>query len=265
MKKSLDAKTHMYSARVVIGDIDEQQGSKLQSELHPSTKFVKCDVSCWEDQVSLFKEAIKFSSSGAIDIVVVNAGIGGVDSVFNTTPEDDEPQKPQLRTLDINLTAALYTIKLGLYYFRRQAVNSDSGRDHCLVLQGSVAGYIDFPGMLEYGASKFGMRSAMRNIRSAEDTNVVRVNMIAPWFIATDILPPGRAELMKANGIEFASLESAAEALMRIVSSRDVSGRAFAIVPKTDAPSGYIDLDVDDFRDCDLMKRYNKLVRNRLG
>lgn len=43
-------------------------------------------------------------------------------------------------------------------------------------------------------------------------------------FIATDILPPGRAELMKANGIEFASLESAAEALMRIVSSRDVSG-----------------------------------------
>lgn len=47
----------------------------------PSAKFVKCDVSKWEDQVELFKTAATFT--GKIDYVVANAGICPQDEIFS--------------------------------------------------------------------------------------------------------------------------------------------------------------------------------------
>lgn len=46
-----------------------------------SVKFVKCDVSKWDDQVRLFTEAATFT--GKVDYVVANAGICPEDQVFS--------------------------------------------------------------------------------------------------------------------------------------------------------------------------------------
>lgn len=47
---------------------------------------MKCDVTKWEDQLEMFREAVKFSPTGIVDIVVANAGLAVLqDSVF--TPE----------------------------------------------------------------------------------------------------------------------------------------------------------------------------------
>lgn len=46
-----------------------------------SAKFVKCDVTKWEDQLLLFAEAASFT--GKIDYVVANAGICLADEVFS--------------------------------------------------------------------------------------------------------------------------------------------------------------------------------------
>jgi NAD(P)-dependent dehydrogenase (short-subunit alcohol dehydrogenase family) len=48
-----------------------------------SVKFVKCNVVSWTEQLAVFKEALAFSPTGRIDIVVANAGISGADPVFH--------------------------------------------------------------------------------------------------------------------------------------------------------------------------------------
>ncbi|KAK5673714.1 hypothetical protein LTS12_029779, partial [Elasticomyces elasticus] len=69
----------------VMGDISAEAGQAVESELE-RTKFVKCDVTKWEDQLEMFREAVKFSPTGNIDIVVANAGLAvPQDSIF--TPE----------------------------------------------------------------------------------------------------------------------------------------------------------------------------------
>lgn len=77
--------------------MDSDRGFKLASSLRrqalsqsqisystlifQSAKFVKCDVSKWDDQVRLFTEAAFFT--GKIDYVVSNAGICPEDQVFS--------------------------------------------------------------------------------------------------------------------------------------------------------------------------------------
>ena len=77
-----------------------EKGNKLASELPgwvanlwiqrtlitdriTSIKFVRCDVTNWDDQVTLFRTAASMTSSGEIDHVVANAGIAVDDEVFS--------------------------------------------------------------------------------------------------------------------------------------------------------------------------------------
>jgi len=101
--------------------------------------------------------------------------------------ELEEPEEPKLDVLNINLIGALYTVKLALHYFRRQnALNKGAPQDALLVLQGSLAGYIDLPGALQYGGSKYGLRAVMRNLRRTEWQHNIRVNYIGPWSVPSE-------------------------------------------------------------------------------
>jgi NADP-dependent 3-hydroxy acid dehydrogenase YdfG len=95
------------------------------------------------------------------------------------TDETDEPQKPNLKLVDINLTAVLYTTKLAMHYFVRQP--EVPGRDRCLILKGSLGSYLDTPGNIVYNVTKWGVRSLMRNLRQSAWEHHMRVNLIAPW------------------------------------------------------------------------------------
>ncbi|KAG6354212.1 hypothetical protein INS49_004816 [Diaporthe citri] len=60
-----------------------------------------CDVTSWDDQASLFEEAIKFSPSGTIDIVVANAGLGALgDPLVQPGDLSGPATKPDLRILE---------------------------------------------------------------------------------------------------------------------------------------------------------------------
>ena len=80
--------------------------------------------------------------------------------------EKEHPEEPRFKTLQINLDAALVTVKLALHYMRRQfAQDPEASKDQLLILQDSVAGYYDIPTALQYNVSKFGMRATMRTLR----------------------------------------------------------------------------------------------------
>ncbi|KIW42312.1 uncharacterized protein PV06_05874 [Exophiala oligosperma] len=235
-------------AFVVIADVAEGDGEKLCKELGSSVRFVKCDVSSWANQVATFKEAAASSPSGRIDIVLANAGIGGPpDTIFSTKVEDAEPEEPKLKILTVNLTGALYTVKLALHYFRRQnASNKGTDLDQVLILQGSLAGFIQLPEAVEYVASKWGLRGTFRTLRVTEFQHNIRVCYIAPSFVHTKIVNDELVQLLEKGNIEWATVEDAAEAVMRIVTDPGVQGRALAIAPRSLAPRGYFDLCDDD-------------------
>ena len=168
-------------AFVTFGDIAEDLAYALVSELgQDKVVFEKCDTRSWQDQAALFKLAISKSPSHSVDIVLANAGISGSDSVFNdqSDPTTGEPVEPDLSILNINLIGYMYTTKLALHYFSRQA--DTPGRDGCLIYTTSLAGYVDHNGAPQYAAAKFGIRGMMRSMRQVLPAQKCRVNLIAP-------------------------------------------------------------------------------------
>lgn len=138
----------------------------------------------------------------------------------------EDPEEPKLDILNVDLIGNMYTIKLALHYLRRQhSLNKDSTQDTCLILQGSLAGYLDLPGALQYAASKYGLRGVMKSLRRTEGYHNVRVNYIAPWFIRTPIMSEVVVNKLSESGIEFATVEDAAAGLLRIVSDPKVHGK----------------------------------------
>lgn len=190
-------------AAVCIGDLDVAGGNKLANEFVDQVKFVECNTTNWDDQVALFQAAASFSPSGKIHYVVANAGIIKQDDVFSysgmdalatrisgchrlsplVTGDDSEPQKPDLKTIDVNLTGTLYTTKLATHYFIKQNGQkpSEMQDDTCLVLVGSGAAFLDCLRIPQYSASKWAMRGIMHALRRTAFYYGSRVNIISPW------------------------------------------------------------------------------------
>jgi len=129
----------------------------------------------------MFKSAFANSPSKSVDIVVANAGISGVDPVFKNEDPETDPQKPDFKILDINLYGVMYTAKLAFHYFQKHPLNDK--HDRCLVVQTSLAAYLDLPGAVQYQVSKYGGRGLMVCTRRMTGLEGVRVNTICPWYV----------------------------------------------------------------------------------
>jgi NAD(P)-dependent dehydrogenase (short-subunit alcohol dehydrogenase family) len=185
-------------------------------------QFVKCDVRNWDDQVAMFKAAIERSPNHSCDIVIANAGVVGNDELFQTDDPSGEPVKPQLRIIDISLYGALYTTKLAMHHFRKQPVNDE--RDRCLILQSSLAGYLDIPGTPQYTTAKAGLRGLKNTLRRTAPLESARVNLVAPWFVKTPILTGPARGMLEKSGVEYATVEGGNDAMIRIVTDKTING-----------------------------------------
>ncbi|KXN90975.1 15-hydroxyprostaglandin dehydrogenase [NAD(+)] [Leucoagaricus sp. SymC.cos] len=177
-----------YGAKVVIGDRDIKGGKKTVQEIEQEggkATFVKCDVLLWDDQVSMFETAI--SKYGSIDIVVPNAGVTETtrfDSVV--LGESGRPVKPNLLTMDINLTAVLYTAHLSLHYLK---LNRKQNELKSFILLGSMASWMPIPGGPLYTASKHAILGLMRSLHLPLELQGIRIGVVTPFFADTAIVP----------------------------------------------------------------------------
>lgn len=144
---------------------------------------MNCDTSNWDDQTRLFQEAESFSPTGKIHFVVANAGIHRKDEVFAYAGDGNEPEKPDLSTINVNLIGTLYTAKLASHYFIKQNGQkpSASQEDTCLIMIGSGAAFLDCPRAPQYCATKWAMRGIMHSLRRTAFYYGSRVNIISPW------------------------------------------------------------------------------------
>ncbi|KAF2093124.1 NAD(P)-binding protein [Rhizodiscina lignyota] len=231
-------------ASIVIGDINVTRAEQLIAEVRKETGndklwFVKCDVRDWQEQVDLFNEALKLSPHKGIDVVVANAGIAGPDPLITPTLDgSDAPKKPNFKIVDINLYGVLYTSYLGLYWLARNPgsksahTSSDpqQKRDRHLLLIGSVASLLPIAGQPLYGASKHAVLGLFRALRSSAFVSGVRVNMLCPYFMETDIVPPA-ARVLLAGGA-MGKIESVVEGATRLVADASILGRALVVGPR---------------------------------
>lgn len=106
-----------------------------------------------------------------------------------------------------------------------------------------------------------------------------RVNLIAPWYIATPLMSAKVVEHLKKDmareGSDFAKVEDCAKAGLRLASDHSVNGmrpfslvglglltnagRSIFICPTTVDPNGYMDLNLDDFSEDSLMFKLQKI------
>ncbi|KAF2652954.1 NAD(P)-binding protein [Lophiostoma macrostomum CBS 122681] len=234
-----------HGASVVIGDINVPKGDALVRDIKKETgntnvHFVHCDVTDWQSQVNLFKEAARLSPHGGIDTVVANAGIAGADALQD--PGDlsvAEPQKPSFKIMDVNCTGVLYTTHLAYYWLPRnpgsQPCSMDSEperdtRDRHLLLLGSIASLAPIVVQPQYGAAKHAVLGLFRSLRASSHMAGVRINLLCPYFIDTPIVTPiARASLA---GGAMGKVEDVVDAATRMVADSRILGRALVIGPK---------------------------------
>ena len=109
---------------------------------------------------------------GGIDILFLNAGVGGFAAVPAVTPAFwDEVH-------NVNLRGAFFACQAALPHMR----------DHgAIVLTGSIGAVLPLPGNIAYAAAKAGMRAMARILGAELLPRRIRVNMVSPGPTDTEI------------------------------------------------------------------------------
>jgi NAD(P)-dependent dehydrogenase (short-subunit alcohol dehydrogenase family) len=114
---------HSLSNNIVVLDRSTPPQTAQNRALVSSHRFLLqiCDITTWKAQRAAFQAAVdKF---GGIDAIYVNAGIAGYKDQFFKDELDPDGQlaEPDRRTVDIDLHAANDTVKLAVYWMRKDA------------------------------------------------------------------------------------------------------------------------------------------------
>ncbi len=163
-------------ARVIIADLDRQNGEALARELK-SVDFISCDVGC-EAQV---RAVIEFAdrSYGRLDILVNDAALQLNKPLLDTSLEEFE------RVMNVNVT--------GSFLFLREGARSmiAHGIPGAIVNFSSTFAIVGSPGYFAYHASKGAIASMTRAAAIALMPYGIRVNAVAPGTTDTPGLHDG--------------------------------------------------------------------------
>ncbi|KAL4793064.1 hypothetical protein BDV19DRAFT_391505 [Aspergillus venezuelensis] len=227
-------------AKVVLADVDTTIGNKSAAELGGNASFVKCDVTSWEDQSSLFHIAVE--KFGRIDLVVCNAAInpelmGGSRKKYDFLADEYENQgmenagalrQPLTKVFDVNVTGVTYGIKLAVHHMRK----TGGGR---IVVIGSAASYIPVPEQLLYTATKHAVLGLVRATAARRECfeNDISVSLVAPWFTETRMTKDVAKYLPEGVLISSPEDVAAAVGIMATKPVEEVRGMALWVQGKT--------------------------------
>ena len=162
-----------HGAKVIITDVNDQNGRKVQQALGDNSLFLKQDVSSVDDWQHVVADAeAKF---GPINVLVNNAGIGIMKPIDEITPAEYD------KVIKINQYSVFYGMKYVLPSMRRAG-------DGSIVNISSIGGLVGMPISIAYGASKYAVRGMTKDAALDLVGDHIRINSVHPGVIQTPIL-----------------------------------------------------------------------------
>jgi len=172
---------------VAINDIASEKAGldSLAAEIQKKGQRalpVVADISNHEQVDAMFQKI--FSEWEVLDVLVNNAGITA-DNLFLMMPEAD-------------WDAVIGTTLKGFYNMTKPVLKKMLRRKKGSVVSiASVAGLIGNKGQANYSAAKAGLIGASRSVASEIAKKGIRVNVVAPGLIETDMIKDAPVEFIK--------------------------------------------------------------------
>jgi NADP-dependent 3-hydroxy acid dehydrogenase YdfG len=164
---------------------------------------IECDVSVEADAGRAVKQTL--DTVGRLDIVVANAGLMLLGSIR------DSPTEEWRRMIDVNVLGMMYTARAGLPSLLT-AATQDPRHVADLVLVSSVAGRVARLGSGAYNASKHAVGAFGEALRQEVTAEHVRVSLIEPGAVDTELASHNRPEIQEGLATRFATMQRLAAA-----------------------------------------------------
>ncbi len=157
-------------ARVVLGDVLDEEGRAVAEEIGDAARYVHLDVTSLDDWAAAVDLAL--NAFGALNVLVNNAGI-----VYRRTLRNLERERWQ-RVLDVNLTGTM----LGMRAVIEPMTAAGGGS---IINMSSIQAMRGTPGNHGYVASKWAIRGLTKSAALELAPNNIRVNSLHPGMIRT--------------------------------------------------------------------------------
>lgn len=162
-------------ARTAIVDRNREGAEKVASALGDAAFAIEADVTRIEDwRAAIAAVEARF---GALNVLVHSAGVGGIGTVEDTSPEEWR------RVHAVNLDAVFYGTQAALPLMRRHPPGS-------IVILSSISGIIAARNLAAYNSSKAAVRHLSKSIalHCARQGYGIRCNSVHPTFIDTPMV-----------------------------------------------------------------------------
>uniref|UniRef100_A0A3Q0T3C1 3-ketoacyl-[acyl-carrier-protein] reductase beta subunit n=1 Tax=Amphilophus citrinellus TaxID=61819 RepID=A0A3Q0T3C1_AMPCI len=200
--------------RIAVVSRSEGIAQATVASLHGG--MVLCDISKEQEVQKTFETIQK--TCGNISYLVNAAGINRDGLLVRTKPED------MVSLLHTNLLGSMLTCRAAL----RSMLHSQGA---AIVNIGSVVGLKGNSGQCVYSASKAGLEGFTRSLAKEVASRNIRVNLLAPGFIHTDMTAEMSEEAVKRSiplG-RFGEPEEVARAVLFLLESSYVTGEVLVV------------------------------------
>jgi NAD(P)-dependent dehydrogenase (short-subunit alcohol dehydrogenase family) len=203
---------HVEGARLLLADVNDEQGEAVAAEIGDGATYVHCDVT---DEASVQAAvATAVSELGRLDGAFNCAGILG--SLGNVGELELDGWK---QILDVDLNGVFLCTKHELQVMAEQGSGS-------ILNMASAAGLIGWPGAAGYVAAKHGVVGLSKSAALEYAEQGIRVNSICPSYVMTPMVEKDLFEDALGNDEELIAAARANHPIGRFAEVAEIAAAA---------------------------------------